>query len=308
MVYRSRMIVECSACRARFSVAEVQIPPHGRTVRCSRCRHEWHVEKPGIPGMAAPKPVAAPVPAPTAAPEPMPVAEPAVDPDFVPDNEPLFEPLPPRNFDEELHNEIREVTEDEPHHVDDLDPAFLDQLDAVIAQAEAGHTNKKTKAKDSAKPKIAKENRAPLSMKPFKIAVPVLAGLWLIAAFIAYFPAWSTLPGLSGIYHALGAKPTDGLAFSDVSMAREQEGNKTKFVLSGSIKNNSSADRSVPTVRVLLRDKDNKTLWGREYPVNAELKPGDVYPFRIANIETVFASSVSSIAVDMGNSLQLMVR
>lgn len=150
--------------------------------------------------------------------------------------------------------------------------------------------------------------RSPLNPKPFKIAAPLLAAVWLILAFITYFPKWKDAPVLGGIYRAVGATPTDGLVFADVEMEREQEGPKTKFILSGSVQNHSSGERFVPTVRVKLLDKDNKTLWGREYAVNTKLEAGKVYPFRITNVETAFAKSVSSIVVDMGNSLQLMVR
>jgi predicted Zn finger-like uncharacterized protein len=150
--------------------------------------------------------------------------------------------------------------------------------------------------------------RPPRSATMFKIAAPVLAMLWLVAAVIAYFPSWVNAPVLAAVYRAIGTQPTDGLDFADVNMTREQEGSKTRFVLTGSIRNNTNVARAVPTVRVLLKDKQNKTIWGREYPVNTQLKAGDVYPFRIANVETTFAKNVSSIVVDMGNSLQLMVR
>ncbi len=150
--------------------------------------------------------------------------------------------------------------------------------------------------------------RARINPKPFRIAVPVLAVAWLALAFVTYFPSWSQSSLLSGVYRAVGAVPLDGLVFADVGMQREQEGSKTKFILTGSIRNYSSMQREVPTVRVLLKDKENKTIWGREYPVHTTLKAGEVYPFRIANVETSFAGSVSSIVVDMGNSLQLLVR
>ncbi len=289
MVYRFVMIVVCSACRARFSIAEVQVPPEGRTVRCSRCRHEWHVEKQGA------QEVLPPAPTPQAPPAAIEATPPAAVENFTPaadetaNNEPLF---------------VEQVQTTEPEKVEDLDPEFLAQLDAVIAQSEA-NAGKPAKAAKAAKVKTA---RTPIPVKPFKLAVPALAVLWLVVAFVAYFPSWAELPGLSGIYHALGAKPTDGLVFSDVAMERAQEGSKTKYILSGSIQNHSNMARVVPTVRVLLQDKNGKTIIKRAYPVNAELKAGDTYPFRIANIETAFSASITNIVVDLGNSFQLMVR
>ncbi|MFZ4540653.1 MAG: DUF3426 domain-containing protein [Rickettsiales bacterium] len=184
-----------------------------------------------------------------------------------------------------------------------VDEAFLQQLEAALGNTTPGPH--KPIPFGSNLPAL---KRPPHSMKPYKIAVPALAALWLVTAFITYFPSWAELPILSGIYHAIGAKTVDGLVFSDVTMEREQEGNKARFILSGSISNHSNATRAVPTVRVSLRNKQDKAIWGREYPVNTELKAGEVYPFRITNVETAFASSVSSIVVDMGNSLQLLVR
>jgi hypothetical protein len=158
-----------------------------------------------------------------------------------------------------------------------------------------------------AKPVVAVQ-RKPINPKPFMIAVPVLAALWLMVACVAYFPRWQQVAVFSGLYHALGAKPTDGLVFADVHMEREQYGPKTQFIITGSVRNQATSARRVPTVRVLLKDVKNNILWVREYPVNTELKAGDVYPFRITNVETALAKSVASIVVDMGNSLQLAVR
>lgn len=192
--------------------------------------------------------------------------------------------------------------------VEDAD--FLSQLEAVISASEAVPVQPAApRPKAQAQPKPAKAKRKPIDIKPFKIAVPVLAVLWIVLAFITYFPSWMNAPVLGGIYRTFGVAPTDGLIFSDVTMERERvEGGKTKFIIAGSISNHSSETRAVPTVRVSLRDAKGKDMWGRAYPVNTELKPGEVYPFRIGNVETVFASNVKVIKVDMGNPLQLMVR
>ena len=187
--------------------------------------------------------------------------------------------------------------------INPIDEDAFNQIAAALSEPEA---EVKTRRVSDIKPK--KSCKMTLGAKPFIIATPVLAALWLVLSFMTYFPSWSNAPGLSSLYNAFGVEPLDGLAFADVNMEREQEGSKTKFILSGSIRNNTSEARAVPTVRVLLKNKEDKILWSREYPVNTELKAGDVYPFRITNVETAFAKSVSSIVVDMGNSLQLMAR
>lgn len=44
------MILTCPECQARYVVDPAKIPPHGRKVRCARCRHDWtHVPPPPRP-------------------------------------------------------------------------------------------------------------------------------------------------------------------------------------------------------------------------------------------------------------------
>lgn len=173
----------------------------------------------------------------------------------------------------------------------------LQRLDAMIADPQIRAT-----------PSSITSPRSSYNPKPFMIATPILAALWLVMSLTTYFPRWSAMPVLADIYHMVGIVPLDGLVFADVGMQREQKGNRAKFLLTGSIRNYSSETREVPIVRVILKDSNNKTIWGRSYPVNSKLDAGDVYPFRISNVETSFASNVSSIVVDMGNPLQLAVR
>ncbi len=150
-----------------------------------------------------------------------------------------------------------------------------------------------------------------ISPRPFKLAVPMLALGWLCLAFVTYFPKWMTVPGLSSLYAAAGITSSEGLVFDNVHMDREEgkEGDeRTRFIVSGSIVNHAAEPRMVPTVHVALKDETGKAIWGRDYTVNTKLEAGEVYPFRIDNIQTSFAEDVSSIVLDVGNTLQLMVR
>jgi predicted Zn finger-like uncharacterized protein len=150
--------------------------------------------------------------------------------------------------------------------------------------------------------------KRPLSLLPFKLAVPVLAIAWLVIALYAYFPNGQHRAGLSGIYSAFGVTNTQGLVFADVTMEREKIGERTKFILAGSIANHDAQPRVVPAVRVQLKDSDNEIVWERDYEVNQEVKAGEVYPFRIDNVETAFAERVTSIVLDLGNSFELVMR
>jgi len=149
--------------------------------------------------------------------------------------------------------------------------------------------------------------RAPMSALPFKIAAPVLGVAWLVLALYAYFPSGQHGP-LRGIYSAFGVTSTKGLVFADVAMERDMSGPRTRFILTGSIANHDAVMRTVPKVRVQLKDKDAKVVWERDYEVNEDVKPGAVYPFKIDDVETAFASSAASIVLDLGNNFELVMR
>ncbi len=150
--------------------------------------------------------------------------------------------------------------------------------------------------------------RRKLPAKPFMIAAPVLLLLWFVIACYAYFPSWQYGP-LGGIYRAMGSEPIDGLLFDDIHMEKiTGEGGKTKFVLSGSIVNHAAEQRTVPNVRVRLKNKEGEVLWERVYELQLQLKGGEVYPFHIDNVETSFAASVATIVLDLGSPMQLRMR
>lgn len=145
-------------------------------------------------------------------------------------------------------------------------------------------------------------------VRPFKIAVPVLALTWAVLAIFAYFPTAQYKPVLKNIYGMLGVTDTRGLVFDALTMERQDDDTKTRFMLSGSIANHAATERVLPSVRVELKDQQGKVVWSRGYEVNLTLKAGQVYPFRIDNVETSFANRVATIVLDIGNSFELMVR
>lgn len=219
-------------------VPDTAIPPQGRTVKCGRCAHQWHVD--GV--------------------EPV---EEALD----------FAALTQAAIDEETP------------------PAEL---------APPRHPLPVVKKRRFRLPH--------LPLWPFKIAVPVLALVWLVLALYAYFPHGQTATFFKGIYGMLGVTTTEGLAFADVQMERENLGPRTRFILSGSVANHAATARLLPHVRVELKDKDGEVVWSRKYDVGQVVKPGEVYPFRIEDVETAFASRATSIVLDLGNKFELVMR
>lgn len=143
---------------------------------------------------------------------------------------------------------------------------------------------------------------------PFALGAGVLAASWIILAFIAYFPGWHKGGVLKGAYASVGVVNTEGLLFAQVSMERQMNGKRTQFLLTGSVANQAAAIRYLPKVRVQMKDAAGEVMWSRNYPVNHNVKPGEVYPFRIEDVQTSFGDKVATITLDLGNSFELMVR
>lgn len=151
--------------------------------------------------------------------------------------------------------------------------------------------------------------KAPASPVPYIAGALALTLVWAVASFLVYYPSWMQTPGLRGIYGSFGVHSSEGLVFEDVSMQRNtMEGGQTQFLISGSITNHAAETRIVPTVRVQLKNAEGKAVWERAYPVNEALEPGKPYAFRIDNVTTSFADHVATIVLDVGHSLQLMMR
>lgn len=263
------MILTCPSCRARFKAGNLKIPTAGRRVRCSQCKHEW-VLKQNSPEIE--HEIAPPVPK----------------------EDEIVESMP-KEVVAPAESAARE-------QIEVLDDDFMKRLDQVIEAEEASQRAPRPG------PARRQTDVVEFNAKPFKYAVPALAALWLVIGYFAYFPALADAPLFGALYRAFGVTKTDGLRFQDVSMDREQDGSKARFIIAGSIQNTAAAERFVPTVRVILRNKKKDALWTREYPVKHLLKAGEIYPFRITNVETAFASSVAVIEVDLGNSMQLTLR
>ncbi len=149
--------------------------------------------------------------------------------------------------------------------------------------------------------------RKPFKVWPFQAAAAAMALAWLIIATYAYFPGLHK-GTFSGIYDALGVTDTSDLVFADVTMERENVEGRTRFLIAGSVANHGSKPRMLPRVRVQVKDSDGKVIWGQVYPVEEVVESGQVYPFRIDNVETSFANRAASIVLDLGNNFELVMR
>lgn len=142
---------------------------------------------------------------------------------------------------------------------------------------------------------------------PLQIAAPVLAILWLVIALYAYFPS-GQYGIFSGLYAMLGASDTRDIVFADVNVEREEADGKIKFWIKGSFANEGATPKTIPYVRVQLKDAEGDVLWERKYDVNYTMKAGEIYPFALTDVETSFAGNATSMVLDMGNSFELVMR
>jgi len=106
----------------------------------------------------------------------------------------------------------------------------------------------------------------------------------------------------------LGATDTRDIAFADVNVEREETEGKIKFWIKGSFANEGATPKTIPYVRVQLKDAEGDVLWERKYDVNYTMKAGEIYPFALTDVETSFAGNAASMVLDMGNSFELVMR
>jgi predicted Zn finger-like uncharacterized protein len=282
------MILSCPECRTRFLVANHLLPPFGRTVKCGSCKHEWHaIPEDGEPEDAAPQ---------------------AVD---------------GANFEAMAETQTTAATVEEAATIADNEPDTALSATGSSAASLAAETDSPSEhgtiaaergAERTASASPATEPGLPALIRPriptvaLKATAAALALLWLVVAAHAHFYSWQSMPVLSSIAGVFGASNTDGLRFHNVTLTPKKQGQSTSYILSGNLLNESAKDRTVPLVRVRLRDADGADIWSREYALDKTLTPGETYPFRINNVQTTFGDRVARVHVDLGSSTQLMFR
>jgi predicted Zn finger-like uncharacterized protein len=244
------MIVSCPACTARFVVDPALLGPHGRMVRCARCRETWHAEPTSEdlahmvqPSEAFPEPVAEEEPPHHHEEEDVEAAH-------------HFEPMEPPP---EPHSEHAPEPEPEPpvtnwqSFANDSVPNFL--TDSVRPPTAMGGTSRKSLV-------LHKPQRSPVKL----VASAVIAAL--VVALIVLLVVGRTRivalwPGAAPIYAAFGmhvALDETGLELQAINSGISQINGKRTLVISGRIHNIAGATRKVPPLVITLRDAKGKAL------------------------------------------------
>lgn len=257
MLYPATMIIACPACATRYVVPDSAIGVDGRTVRCAKCRHSWFqdgpelAEAPATPAAAAQavQATAAPVPAaPVPAPPPPPaearpvVAPPPPAPPPSPISQPTLveEPRPPR------------VYSDDDHRLSDFDDA--------------------PSSFDHSPPFRPRRN----PLKLYTIAASVFA---LVAFAAIGAVAWYGLPDWAPLARQTfaEAQPDLVLEFPPNRQDRRTLPNGTEFFgASGKVTNVGKERRSLPPIRIILRDAHNRIVYSWDViPPKRQLAPGE---------------------------------
>ncbi|MBC2669034.1 zinc-ribbon domain-containing protein [Novosphingobium piscinae] len=240
------MIIACPACATRYVVPDSAIGIDGRTVRCAKCRHSWFQSGPDIELPAAPAPVP-PAPAVVADDSPMPppaaprAAEPAPPPAAAPIDPPPVTAAAPR----------------EP-----VAAPFYDDDESAYSGSTFAH-----------EPPF-RPRRNPLKLYTLGAAAFAVIALTAIGAVAWYgLPDWAPLARQT----FAGPQPDLALDFPHNRMDRRTLPNGTEFFgISGKVTNVGTQRRTVPTIRIVLRDKQNRIVYQFDVaPPKRQLAPGE---------------------------------
>ncbi len=225
------MIICCPACSTRYVVPDSAIGADGRTVRCAKCRHSWFQEGPALtprpdpaPTEAAPPPPSPREPAATNS-DPAPGANSLEQPDAADDFADAPVPPPPRGVPEEA----------------------VPQTVSAYGESRygAGYSS-------FAHEPPFRARRNPAKMWTLAAVIFAVVSLSAVAA-----TAWYGLPSWVPFARPLFAEEQPGLK---LEFPKDQQGRRQLpdgshfFEANGSVTNISAMARSVPAIRVVLRD------------------------------------------------------
>jgi len=268
------MLISCPNCATNFSVPDKALQPSGRTLKCAKCGHKWFQSPAqaehdfGLDEDSFPPP-------PSPAPEPRPMFS-APEPDLDFDSEP---PSPPPQVSAAARASADlDVDLDEPPF-----PSFA------------------SKGRDNEPPQDFDLDGGPQPIPEVFSNPPKTkkgtAGLWLLllvlllgaAAGAAYYfqekvvDAWAPAHDILTDLGLRREKPGAGLELRNAGTPERFVQNETEvLIVRGIIANISDRERPVPTMKLVLLDRDKAVVQEKlsQPPVTA-LDPGGTAGFRI---------------------------
>ncbi|MCB2049571.1 MAG: zinc-ribbon domain-containing protein [Novosphingobium sp.] len=293
------MIIACPACNTRYAVPDDAIGLEGRTVRCAKCRHSWFQEGPELemagagaaPAASRSEEVQQPAPEPvesgpqspaTADVETAQPAEPAADPEIPAPQAP--EPEAPVSVPESLSAPAPSRSNAN---------EFAQPADASASGSSWSQDDDDYSTFDHAAPFRPRRNVTKLLMIAAVIFAVVVLGA---TAWVWRFglPGW--VPATSATFAE--ARPELVLDFPPNRQARRTLPDGTEFFeANGTVTNVGAADRSVPSILIVMRDARERIVYRWEVvPPKRRLSPGESVTIN----EAVTDVPKSAVAAEIG--------
>lgn len=267
------MLISCPNCATNFSVPDKALGAAGRTLKCARCGHKWFQSAPsaggdfGLDEHSFPPPPAQPEARPVFAPEPEPPAPPAPEPDYA-----AFDfgrpppPAQPVDLDDPPIPDLGRKLRDSGVLPPDLD---LDGEPKPIPEVFAS-------------PPKTKKGTGGLWLLLLVLLLAAAGG----AAYQFQDKVVDLWPPAHQILTDMGLRverPGAGLELKNAGTPERLVQNDSEIlIVRGIIANVSDRERPVPTMKLVLLDKDRAVVQEKlsQPPVTA-LDPGGTAGFRI---------------------------
>jgi predicted Zn finger-like uncharacterized protein len=298
------MILTCPSCGTQYVVKDGAIPPGGRQVRCTACKHHWHQDPEGVAGEVE-----------ELQPETTGVAP---EPETVHDDEEsvaeatLIEPrsgpeLEERAFEEASLEEAPEPSVDAPPEEQEADsgtysnaPFDITRKDepAPVASEDYREPPQAEPQDDEFSPFAAPDEEQPRKRSALLtvlivaiLVIAIAAAFWFLAP-----PQWKAELGL-------GAAGTSPLALVTTHMDRQRlESGNELLTVTGRVINPTSKEQSVPPLQAQLKTKAGKIVYSWTIaPPARSLPAGGSASFNSAEVNVPPGGDELTISLGSGN-------
>lgn len=314
MLYEVIMIIACPACSTRYVVPDAAIGIDGRTVRCAKCRHSWFQEGPELE-LADPVPAAAaaaapPVPEPTrtAPAQPAPTEPASAYPE-------LASASSPETYAGDSNGNSDDARSDAPASADFAretiggapDGYFAPEPAPVYGEREGDRDDYYEQSEPASQSWQDDEHSSFEHSPPFRPrrnpARLIMIAAAIFAAVVLSATVWIWRYGLPGWMPVASTAFAEGqpelvLDFPPNRQDRRTLPNGTEFFgASGTVTNVGQAERSVPSILIVMRDSRERIVYSWEVsPPKRRLAPGESVMIN----EAVTDVPKSAIAAEIG--------
>jgi predicted Zn finger-like uncharacterized protein len=287
------MIIACPACSTRYAVPDEAIGMDGRTVRCAKCRHSWFQDGPQVV-IAAAAPVASPPAAAQAPAEPVAQTRPAAP--------------EPQESEEAAPIEEGSPASAEVENAEPAVPVPFEAPESIRSEPEAVAASAPDDSGSSGWSQYGEEEQSPFEhAAPFRprrnTARLMMIASVIFAVVVLGATAWVWRYGLPGWVPAASAtfaeaQPELVLDFPPNRQDRRTLPNGTEFFgASGTITNVGDAERSLPSILIVMRDARERIVYRWEViPPKRRLGPGESVTIN----EAVTDVPKSAVAAEIG--------